>query len=159
MNASPTSCRSRATSRAAELKSKERQATYLTSRRGGGRCGVREHMMGWHLLARMPIVGPVRARLRIEAARALLIAVRHVLGRRRGISRVLVMTVGRARSRNGRIYGHIAVRFDLLGLMVASILQRHGRRTCWCLRHTSAAAAGGACWMVLTETVFWIRTR
>jgi hypothetical protein len=89
----------------------------------------------------LPIAGPVWPRLRIKPSRMLCVAMRHVLLGR--IGRVLTMRVSGTRRSDGGIYRNIAVRFGTLLriLMVASILQRHGRRTCWCLRHTSSAAA------------------
>jgi hypothetical protein len=105
---------------------------------------------------RLAIAGPVWAG-GVHAATAGGIVVRHVL-RRRAVRRVLVLVaVRRARLCNGRIYGYIAVRLDLLGLMVASILQRHGR-TCWCLRHTAAASTLVACGWICTLDMFRERT-
>lgn len=70
-----------------------------------------------------------------------------------------VRVLRRARSCYARVYGYIIVRFDLLVvwlgvLMVASILQRHGR-TCGCLRHTGATDT----WLVVCALVKMIWKR
>jgi len=89
------------------------------------------------------VTAPVGARLGIQAGGSgVLIALRHVLGRR-SIWRVLaVRRICRAGTCNGGIYRQSGVRLGLLlqGVVMAMpiVVQRHGR-TCWCLRHTSAA--------------------
>lgn len=92
-------------------------------------------------LARLSVPRPVWSWLRVDiVVRA--VTMSHVW---RGLAvRALwwVRVLRRARSCYARVYGYIIVRFDLLVvwlgiLMVASILQRHGR-TCGCLRHTGA---------------------
>ena len=104
--------------------------------------------MTWrHLPTWLVVATPVRPGLRVHVRAPGVVAVRHLWGR--GVRRwILVVRVrSRARRCDGRIYRYIAVRLLLVGLMVASIWQRHGR-TCWCLRHTSAAGAVTASWMI-----------
>lgn len=91
----------------------------------------------------LAVAGPVRARLRVHATAGMGVAMRHVWIRR--IRRVLPVRVGWTRSRNRRIYRHIVVRIDGVGLMAWPVVLGH-RRTVLLLRHTSAAGAAG--WMV-----------
>jgi hypothetical protein len=88
----------------------------------------------------LAVAGPVGARLRIHASARMGVAMRHVWIRR--IRRVLPIRVGWTRSRNRRIYRHIVVRIDGVGLMAWPIVLGHGR-TVLLLRHTSAAGAAG----------------
>lgn len=88
----------------------------------------------------LAVPGPVGSGLRIHASALMGVAMRHVWIRR--IRRVLPIRVGWTRSRNRRIYRHIVVRIDGVGLMARPIVLGH-RRTVLLLRHTSAARAAG----------------
>lgn len=88
----------------------------------------------------LAITGPVGSGLRIHAAAGMGVAMRHVWVWR--IRRVLPVRVGWTRSRNRRIYRHIVVRIDGVGLMARPIVLGH-RRTVLLLRHTSAAGGAG----------------
>lgn len=91
--------------------------------------------------AGLSVPSPVWSRLRVDARVPVPVAHVWVLAVR-ALWRIRVLR--RARGCYARVYGYIIVRFDLLVvwlgvLMVASILQRHGR-TCWLwLRHTGAS--------------------
>jgi hypothetical protein len=102
---------------------------------------------GGDMAGLLAVAAPVWARLRVQAwCTRVLVPLRHVLGRG-GIGRILVVCrVSRAGTCDGWIYRQSAVRLGLLRLgilMAAPIWQRHGR-TCWCLRHPSAAPIGVA---------------
>jgi hypothetical protein len=135
----------------ASCKTKPRICTYLMRATSG--CGGRGRLvenvcaggdMAGGLLA---VTAPVGARLSVQAwCTRMLVPLRHVLGRG-GIGGVLVVCrICRAGTCDGWIYRQSAVRLGLLRLgilMAAPIWQRHGR-TCWCLRHPSAAPIGVA---------------
>lgn len=118
-----------------------RDATYLVGPGGGRSRSLGKYVMAWRDgRAGLSVPSPIWPWLCVDIL--VPVPMSHVL-------RVLtvralwwVRVLRRARSCYARVYGYIIVRFDLLVvwlgiLMVASILQRHGR-TCGCLRHTGA---------------------
>jgi len=138
--------------RQTEVAKRGNAKTYLAwacLRSRGSRC------LGKYVMARrdgtaglLSIARPVGAWLCIQTGTSGVgILVRHILRSGCAVGGILGVTaVCRARLCNGWIYRQFAVRSDL-ALMVAPIWQRHGR-TCWCLRHTPAAAAVVAGWMI-----------
>lgn len=118
------------------------EAVDLVGPRGGTGRSLWEDMVTWRDgCAGLTVPSPVWSWLRVNTSRVPV-----------PMTHVWVLTVRalwwvrvlrRARRCYARVYGYIIVRFDLLVvwlgvLMVASILQRHGR-TCGCLlRHTGA---------------------
>ncbi len=110
--------------------------------RGGGRGSLVKDVRSRSDMARrwLAVTAPVGTRLGIQArGSGMLVPLRHVLGWG-GVWRILAVSrICRTRTRDGGIYRESAVRLGVLRLEIAPVVQRHGRRTCWCLRHAAAA--------------------
>ena len=110
---------------------------------GGGRGSLMKDVGSRSDMARrlLAVTAPVGTRLGIQArGSGMLVPLRHVLGWGRVWRILAVSRICRTRTRDGGIYRESAVRLGVLRLgMIAPVVQRHGRRTCWCLRHATAA--------------------
>jgi hypothetical protein len=107
------------------------------------------------------VASPVRTSLQVGPCTAWVrVVLMHIL-RRCGVGGILLLwmsRVGRTRCCDGGIYRKVGVRFGSLRVLVAwwSIWDGDGtgRRTCWCLRHTSSSAAAVAAgWIIRTRNV------